>query len=277
MKTSDLLQYSSEYERMRNNFDGICSKDAANHHPILKKYNLDDFYFQKLISPNDIDDYDFFSLSRELGVCNVPKRKIVGTTHSIYQGKTWLMMLTEHPRVICKTEAEITDLIPFEKQEQKIHLLKYRDQYFIANGNNRICQAQFVDAIDKIPCLVTEFIFDQDGFDRYTLLSCVGAEFVYHSCYKEGDIVTAGYKGIIFHFPYTEEGVDQCFSVILMADSLYKDPFRRFIFKLIHRKTNQKWFNLDQPGEWNKAVRAALDRMLSVSDCKSARAFDSTE
>ena len=32
MKTSDLLQYSSEYERMRNNFDGICSKDAANHH-----------------------------------------------------------------------------------------------------------------------------------------------------------------------------------------------------------------------------------------------------
>lgn len=263
---SELLKYSSEYERMSDNFNKVYSAEDANRHPILQDYDLDDYLFHTLMAPVDIEDYTFFSQSRELGKKEVPKRMIVGTTHPNYQGMTWLEMLTSHSRVTCKTESEVMRLMPFDNQVQKIHLLKYRDQYIILNGNNRICQAQFVDAIDKIPCLVTEFVFDQKGFDRFTLLSCVGAEFVYQSSYKEGDIVTAGYKGITFRFSYTEKGVDQCFSVLLMADAINKDPIRRFFFKFIHRNTNQDCFNLDQPGEWNKAVRAALDRMPPVKN-----------
>lgn len=258
---SELLKYSSEYERMSNNFNKVYSAEDAKRHPILQDYDLEDYLFHPLMAPADIEDYAFFSQSQELGEKEVPKQLIVGTTHPSYQGMTWLEMLTSHPRVICKTEVEVMRLIPFEKQEQKIHLLKYRGQYFIANGNNRVCQAQFVDKIDKIPCLVTEFIFDQKGFDRYTLLSCVGAEFEYQSSYKEGDKVMAGYKGITFHFPYTDKGVDRCFGVLLMADDINKEFFRRFFFKLFHRKTNQVCFDLDRREEWNKAVRAALDRM----------------
>lgn len=261
MNMSDLLLYSSEHDNMKNNFDGIYSKEEAALHPILKDYDLEDFYFRTLISPNDIEDYVFFSSSRDLGKCEIPKRRIVGTTHPDYKGKTWLEMLTVHTGLVCKTYAEISKIIPFEKQEPKIHLLKYRNQYVISKGISRICQAQFVDTIDKIPCLVTEFIFDQIGYDRYMSLFSVGAQFTYRNSYEEGDIVTAGYDDITLCFSYTEEGVDRCFSVLLMADAIKNKPIRCFFFNLLHRKTNQKKFNLDQRDECKKAIRAAIDRM----------------
>lgn len=85
---SELLKYSSEYERMSNNFNKVYSAEDAKRHPILQDYDLEDYLFHPLMAPADIEHYAFFSQSQELGEKEVPKQLIVGTTHPSYQGMT---------------------------------------------------------------------------------------------------------------------------------------------------------------------------------------------
>ena len=101
-------------------------------------------------------------------------------------------------------------------------------------------------------------------YDRKTLLSSVGVELQYSSEYKEGEIVTADFKGITLRFAYTEASTDRCFYALLKAEDLNRAPIRRFFYKLFHRAPKQTVFDTDKPKDWNKAVRAALDRMPPV-------------
>ena len=101
-------------------------------------------------------------------------------------------------------------------------------------------------------------------YDRKTLLSCVGVDLPYSCEYKEGEIVTADFKGITLRFAYTEASTDRCFFALLKAEDLNRDPVRRFFYKLFHRAPKQTVFDTDKPKDWNKAVRAALDGMPPV-------------
>lgn len=99
------------------------------------------------------------------------------------------------------------------------------------------------------------------SYNSTTLLSSVGAEFNDSCKYEEGEIVTANFKGITLRFPYTEDGTERCFYALLKAEDLRRYPIRCFVYKLFHRAPKQTTFYMDNPKEWEKAVRAALDRM----------------
>lgn len=101
-------------------------------------------------------------------------------------------------------------------------------------------------------------------YDRKTLLSSVGVDLPYSCEYKEGEVVTADFKGITLRFVYTEASIDRCFFALLKAEDLIRYPVRRFLYKLFHRVPKQTVFDTDNPKDWNKAVRAALDRMPPV-------------
>jgi hypothetical protein len=98
-------------------------------------------------------------------------------------------------------------------------------------------------------------------YSRHVLLASVGADFVYRDDFKEGDIVTADCRGITLQFPYTEAGTDRCFFALLKAEDLQGHPVRRLFYKLFHRRSKQFIFDTSNPREWEKAVRAVLDRM----------------
>lgn len=98
-------------------------------------------------------------------------------------------------------------------------------------------------------------------YDRKTLLSSVGVDLPCSSEYKEGEIVTADFRGITLRFAYTEASIDRCFFALLKAEDLNRYPVRRFLYKLFHRVPKQTVFDTDNPKDWNKAVRAALDRI----------------
>lgn len=99
-------------------------------------------------------------------------------------------------------------------------------------------------------------------YDRNALLSSVGLNNPFSIEYQEGDIVTADFKGLTLRFQYTEASVDRCFYALLKAEDLHLHPIRRFVYKLFHRAPKQQTtFDTDNPKEWGKAVRAALDRM----------------
>jgi len=98
-------------------------------------------------------------------------------------------------------------------------------------------------------------------YNRQTLLASVGAVFEYRDDYKEGDIVTADCRGITLRFPYTEAGTDRCFYALLKAEDLQGHPVQRLFYKLFHRRSKQTIFDTSNPREWEKAVRAVLDRM----------------
>ena len=102
---------------------------------------------------------------------------------------------------------------------------------------------------------------DSTWYSRHTLLSSVGVELADQSECKEGEIVTANLKGITLRFPYTEDGTERCFYALLKAEDLQQYPIRRFVYKLFHRAPKQTTFDTDNPKEWEKAVRVALDRM----------------
>jgi hypothetical protein len=101
-------------------------------------------------------------------------------------------------------------------------------------------------------------------YDRKTLLSSVGVDLPCSCEYKEGEIVTADFKGITLRLAYTEASIDRCFFALLKAEDLNRYPVRRFFYKLFHRVPKQTVFDTDNPKDWNKAVRAALDRMPPV-------------
>lgn len=101
----------------------------------------------------------------------------------------------------------------------------------------------------------------QKWYYRHTLLASVGADFEYRDDYREGDIVTAGCRGICLRFPYTEAGTDRCFYALLKAEDLQKHPVRRTFYKMFHRLPHQTTFDTDNPKEWEKVVRAVLGRM----------------
>lgn len=96
---------------------------------------------------------------------------------------------------------------------------------------------------------------------RKSLLSSVDALLTAQHEYIEGEIVTANYRGLTLRFHYTEKSTDQCFYALLKAEYLQKHLLKRLLFKLLHRRTNQTSFDIENPKEWKKAVRAALDRM----------------
>lgn len=77
---------------------------------------------------------------------------------------------------------------------------------------------------------------------RHVLLASVGADFVYRD-------------------DYTEAGTDRCFYALLKAEDLQRRPVRRLFYKLFHRRPGQTTFDTSDLREWEKAVRAALDRM----------------
>ena len=101
----------------------------------------------------------------------------------------------------------------------------------------------------------------QKWYNRQVLLSSVGAELKYRENYEEGEMVTADFKGITLRFPYTEVGTDRCFYALLKAEDLQRRPVRRLFYKLFHRQPRQTTFDTSDPREWEKAVRAELDRM----------------
>lgn len=101
-------------------------------------------------------------------------------------------------------------------------------------------------------------------YSRHVLLASVGADFEYRDDYKEGDIVTADCRGITLRFPYTEAGTDRCFYALLKAEDLQRHPVQRLFYKLFHRRPKQTIFDTSNPREWEKAVRAILDRMSRV-------------
>ena len=98
-------------------------------------------------------------------------------------------------------------------------------------------------------------------YDRKTLLSSVGVDLPYSCEYKEGEIVTADFKGITLRLAYTEASTDRCFFALLKAEDLNRYPVRRFFYKLFHRAPKQTVFDTDNPKDWNMAVRAALERI----------------
>lgn len=98
-------------------------------------------------------------------------------------------------------------------------------------------------------------------YDRKTLLSSVGVDLPYSCEYKEGEIVTADFKGITLRFAYTEASIDRCFFALLKAEDLNRYPVRRFFYKLFHRVPKQTVFDTDKARDWNMAVRAALERI----------------
>lgn len=105
---------------------------------------------------------------------------------------------------------------------------------------------------------------DSTWYSRHTLLSSAGAEIADQSECKEGEIVTANFKGITLRFLYTEVGTERCFYALLKAEDLRRYPIRCFVYKLFHRAPKQTTFDIDNSEEWEKAVRAALDRMPPV-------------
>lgn len=97
--------------------------------------------------------------------------------------------------------------------------------------------------------------------DRKSLLSSVGVNLPNISELQEGDIAKADFEGLTLRFQYTEASVDRCFYALLKAEYLQLHPIRRFVYKLFHRAPKQTTLDTDNPKEWEKAVRAALDRM----------------
>ena len=102
---------------------------------------------------------------------------------------------------------------------------------------------------------------DSTWYGRHSLLFSVGAELNDQNECKEGEIITAYFRGITLRFPYTEDGTERCFFALLKAEDLNRYPIRRFVYKLFHRAPKQTVFDTDKPKDWNKAVRAALDRI----------------
>lgn len=105
---------------------------------------------------------------------------------------------------------------------------------------------------------------DSTWYGRHSLLFSVGAELNDQNECKEGEIITANFRGITLRFPYTEDGTERCFYALLKAEDLRRYPIRRFVYKLFHRAPKQNAFDMDNSEEWEKAVRAALDRMPPV-------------
>lgn len=98
-------------------------------------------------------------------------------------------------------------------------------------------------------------------YNRHMMLSSVGVTFTNKGYYKESDIVTVDFKGLSLRFQYKDEGTDRCLYVLLKAEKLHRDFYRRIIYKLFHRCPRQTSFDIENPKESEKTVRAVLDRM----------------
>ena len=77
-------------------------------------------------------------------------------------------------------------------------------------------------------------------YDRKTLLSSVGVDLPYSCEYKEGEVVTADFKGITLRFVYTEASIDRCFFALLKAEDLKKYRLEE-LFAMTPKLIAEEW------------------------------------
>lgn len=137
----------------------------------LKKMFFPDWYFDKVLSPIDIENYHFYYMDSSFYDI-IEVKDIVGTFHEKYQHKTWLQMLSNLKRHKDDTDIEyITSII--QKMYDDKSVVEYDGKYYISGGNHRLCQAKFLE-IKKVHCYVTRYRFNHEDFNLHNQLLANG-------------------------------------------------------------------------------------------------------
>lgn len=128
----------------------------------------------------------------------IDTNKIVGTSHYSYQGCSWAEMLKYLKRLSINFKyndiTEIKAIILDETISEKKTVLKFGDDYYIDQGNHRLCIAKFL-RLHSLLCDVIEYQFQQDDYNLYQELKSLGFTV---GEYKNGYFFTVKYNDIFF-------------------------------------------------------------------------------
>ncbi len=93
--------------------------------------------------------------------------KIIGSTHCNYYGESWIKMLENLKRFYRLPQFYSNSATEYINKQDNILLIKCGDNYFIAEGNHRLCIAKLLETnIDKVE--VNEFLlYGSKEFEKY--------------------------------------------------------------------------------------------------------------
>ena len=130
----------------------------------LKKEKFPPWYFEKVQSPEDLENFEFY-YCQGYAYEEISVEKIIGTTHCSYFHKAWLEMLTNLKRHVTDNNVELVKQAILRKDDGK-SVDEYSGKYYICEGNHRLCQAKFL-GIPKVYCMVTKYKFNHQDFSLY--------------------------------------------------------------------------------------------------------------
>ena len=126
---------------------------------ITGKQDLKSWYFDEVKDPHKIENLDYYIRKKTEDRVIINPKLIVGSYHNSYNGLTWLQMLgyLHHNKSVTKEKA-LSTIDDYEINGKK-HVAKINGQFYICDGNHRLCFAKFLN-FTKITVDVTEYVFD---------------------------------------------------------------------------------------------------------------------
>lgn len=201
----------------------------------LNGFDLKECFFETVDSPkNRVKDYAFF-VRGDYYEAGVSVDKIKGTTHESYYGKNWLRMMMSLKRHTNDHDVErVFHAINDTDDRDRIRLSKYGEAYFIdGGGNHRVCQAKLL-GLDTVPCIVTEFVFDERAYrkaQRLWAIKEINPPFVYQSYYDDGTLISLYCSGLYVNLHFCDREICALEDVLQRAKMASENPFKRMLSK----------------------------------------------
>lgn len=143
---------------------------------IYPEFRENDWNYDNVIRIGQILNYSFYK-GTIFYKANINPKQIIGINYAweynCMRDITWLELLCslkrfDHIIDSNQTKEQVINHIHYEHREEK-YVSKFGDQYITTGGQHRLCLAKFLD-IELVEVNITEYIFDQDRFDKYQLL-----------------------------------------------------------------------------------------------------------
>ena len=235
------------------------SYEAAKQDVEASGFVWEDWFYEKAVRPElSIDDYRFwFNGSRDY-IDVVPVNKIIGQEHDSFSLRKdvefcepfWINELYSTGDKWPETDPDKvrTDIIKENNGTSPVHLNKYGDKYYVAEGRHRTANAKFLK-MESMRCIVTEFLFDSSSFALYKRLTGIIGEEPLKKLTRLHHIsfVSFDWYGLHFKIRWNNESIDAFEKQVTQArrieSSIIVRPLLMMFFT--QQEKGQNAFSLD--------------------------------
>lgn len=190
----------------------------------IKKVYLPTWYFEKVLRPQDLENFQFYFYSGSVQD-DIFVKDIVGTVHENYYHKAWLEMLSSLKRH--KDDFNVERIIQtIQREHDGKSVAEYEGKYYILEGNHRLCQAKFLE-LEEVHCSVSKYQFNHADFDLYQMLLNNG----FTCSYQKGV-----FSNIQLHDLHINVKSKEYIELLISEyKSIHISKFKMFIFHLLYK------------------------------------------